>query len=189
MKTKISVLMLILVMGIAAHAQKFAFIDTQYILENISEYRNAQETLDKISIDWQKEIEEKFGEVDKLYKAFQTEAPLLPEEMKKKKEEEIIKKEREAKELQKKRFGKDGDLFKKRQELIKPIQDKVYDAIEDIAQAQGFAVIFDKAGSATLIYSNPRFDKSDDVLDKLGYKPGAIPSKGRGDSKSDSDED
>lgn len=160
----------------AVNAQKFAYVDTEYILENISEYRDAQDQLDKISVDWQKEIEGKFAEVDKLYKAFQTEAPLLPEDIKKKREDEIIKKEREAKDLQKQRFGKDGDLFKKRTELIKPIQDKVYEAIEDIATAQGYAMIFDKSGSVTLIYSNSKFDKSDEVLAKLGYKPGAIPT-------------
>ncbi len=157
-------------------AQKFAFVDTEYILENISEYRDAQDQLDKISLDWQKEIEAKFAEVDKLYKAFQTEAPLLPEDIKKKREDEIVQKEREAKELQKKRFGKDGDLFKKRTDLIKPIQDKVYEAIEDIAVAQGLAVIFDKSGSVTLLYASSKYDKSDEVLAKLGYKPGAIPT-------------
>lgn len=169
----------------SAQSQKFAFVDTEYILENISEYREAQDQLDKISIEWQKEIEAKFAEVDKLYKSFQTEAPLLPEDMKKKKEEEIVKKEREAKELQKKRFGKDGDLFKKRQELVKPIQDKVYEAVEDIAVAQGLAVIFDKSGTVTLLYANSKYDKSDEVLEKLGYKPGAIPTNDKNDKSGD----
>lgn len=186
MKKLIVTFVLAAVVAFAGHAQKFAFVDSQYILENISEYRNAQEMLDKISVDWQKEIEAKFAEIDKLYKEFQAEAPLLPEEMKKKKEDEITKKEREAKELQKKRFGKDGDLFKKRQELIKPIQDKVYDAIEDVANAQGLAVIFDKAGSVTLIYANSKYDRSDEVLEKLGYKPGAIPAQN--DEKNDNDD-
>lgn len=179
-------LILALATVFAANAQKFAFVDTEYILENISEYRDAQDQLDKLSIDWQKEIEAKFAEVDKLYKAFQAEAPLLPEDIKKKREDEIVTKEREAKELQKKRFGKDGDLFKKRMELIKPIQDKVYEAIEDIAVAQGYAMIFDKSGSVTLLYGNSKYDKSDEVLAKLGYKPGAIPSNDK--NKTDDNE-
>jgi outer membrane protein len=176
MKKIIFTLALSLIAVFSLQAQKFAFVDTEYILENISEYRDAQDQLDKISVDWQKEIEAKFAEVDKLYKSFQTEAPLLPEDIKKKREDEIVQKEKEAKELQKKRFGKDGDLFKKRMELIKPIQDKVYDAIEDIAVAQGLSIVFDKSGSTTLLYASTKLDKSDEVLAKLGYKPGAIPT-------------
>lgn len=158
----------------ASFAQKFAYVDTEYILENMSEYRDAQSLLDKLSVDWQKEIEGKFAEIDKMYKDYQSEAVLLPEDIKKKRQDDIIAKEKEAKDLQKKRFGKDGDLFKKRQELVKPIQDKVYSAIEDIAVAGGYAVIFDKSGTVTLLYANSKYDKSDEVLDKLGYKPGAI---------------
>jgi outer membrane protein len=150
-------------------AQKYAFVDTDYILDNIPEYADAQTTLDELSGQWQKEIEAKFAEVDKLYKAFQNEAVLLPEDMKKKREEDILKKEKEAKDLQKKRFGKDGDLFKKRQELVKPIQDKVYTAIESIATDDNYAVVFDKANNATLIYSNAKYDISEQVLDKMGY--------------------
>jgi len=175
MKNIIFTLMFTLLAVVGLQAQKFAFVDTQYILENISEYRDAQNQLDDISVEWQKEIEEKFAEVAKLYKTFQSEAPLLPEDIKAKREEEIITKEREAKELQKQRFGKDGDLFKKRQELIKPIQDRVYEAVEDLAVSQGLAIIFDKSGSVTLLYANTRYDRSDEVLSKLGYQPGAIP--------------
>jgi outer membrane protein len=155
-----------------ASAQKFGYVDTEYILNNIPEYKIAQEQLDELSVKWQKEIEEKFAAIDKMYKAYQAESVLLPEDMKRKRQDEIIAKEREAKELQKQRFGKDGDLYKKRQELVKPIQDKVYGAIEEMATSGNFAVIFDKSGSLSLIYTNPRFDKSDEVLEKLGYKPG-----------------
>ncbi len=156
------------------NAQKFAFVDSQYILDNMSEYRDAQELLDKLSVDWQKEIETKFAEIDKMYKDYQADAVLLPEDIKKKRQDEIIAKEKEAKDLQKKRFGKDGDLYKKRQEIVKPIQDKVYDAIESISNASGYAFIFDKSGSTTMMYTNSKYDRSDDVLEKLGYKPGAI---------------
>jgi outer membrane protein len=108
----------------------------------------------------------------KLYKAFQTDAVLLPADLRKKREDEIIQKEKEVKALQNKRFGTDGDLYKKRSELIKPIQDKVYNAIEELATDRGYAVIFDRAGSGTILYANPRFDKSDEILQKLGYSPG-----------------
>jgi outer membrane protein len=150
-------------------AQKYAYVDTDYILDNIPEYADAQTQLDDLSVQWQKEIETKFAEIDKLYKAFQNESVLLPEDMKKKREDDIIKKEKDAKDLQKKRFGKDGDLFKKRQELVKPIQDKVYTAIEGIAADDNYAVVFDKASNATLIYTNPKYDISELVLDKMGY--------------------
>lgn len=156
-------------MGFGASAQKFAYVNTDYILDNIPDYADAQTQLDELSATWQKEIEARFTEIDKMYKSYQNEAVLLPEEMKKKREDDIIKKEREAKDLQKKRFGQDGDLFKKRQELIKPIQDKIYNAIEEIANSENYAVIFDKASSATLIYTNPKYDVSEQVLDKMGY--------------------
>ena len=172
---KVLVLIFIGMLGIsAASAQKFAYVDSEYILENITEYRDAQDMLDKISLDWQKEIEAKFAAIDKMYKDYQAEAVLLPEDIKKKRQDDIVAKEKEAKDLQKKRFGKDGDLFKKRKELIKPIQDKVYNAIEDLANAQGYAIIFDKSGSTTMLFANAKYDKSDEVLEKLGYKPGAI---------------
>lgn len=169
MKKIFLLLMMICALGFGATAQKFAYVNTEYILENIPDYADAQTQLDELSVQWQKEIEAKFSEIDKMYKSFQSEAVLLPEEMKKKREDDIIKKEKEAKDLQKKRFGKEGDLFKKRQELIKPIQEKVYTAIEEIATDDNYAVIFDKASNATLIYSNPKFDISEQVLDKLGY--------------------
>jgi len=169
MKRIILIAAIICAFGFGASAQKYAYVNTDYILDNVPEYADAQAQLDELSVQWQKEIETKFAEIDKMYKNYQNEAILLPEDMKKKREEDIVKKEKEGKDLQKKRFGKDGDLFKKRQELIKPIQEKVYNAIEDIASAENYAVVFDKAGSATLIYTNPKYDISEQVLDKLGY--------------------
>ncbi len=153
-----------------ALAQKFAFVDSEYILSNIPSYKSAQEQLDKISADWQKEIEVKYADIDKMYKAFQSEKVLLTDEMKTKREDEIVKKEQEVKDLQKKYFGRDGSLFKKRQELVKPIQDQVYNAVKEISIEQGFAVIFDTASNPSIMYSNPKNDKSDEVLQKLGYK-------------------
>lgn len=148
--------------------QKFAFVDTEYILDNIPEYTEAQAQLDEMSNTWQKEIEAKFAEVDKRYRDYQAQSVLLPEDMKKKKEQEIIDLEKEAKNLQRTRFGKDGDLFKKRQELVKPIQEKIYNAIQEIATNGNYAVIFDKSGAMSMLYANPKYDVSDEVLDNLG---------------------
>ncbi|MFZ4521329.1 MAG: OmpH family outer membrane protein [Bacteroidales bacterium] len=159
-------------------AQKFAYVDTQYILDNIPEFAEAQSQLDDISAQWQKEIEAKFAEVDKMYKDYQTQAVLLPDDMKKKKEQEIVDKEKEVKNLQRNRFGKDGDLFKKRQELVKPIQEKIYNAIQELSANNNYAVVFDKGGSLTMMYANPKYDISDDVLDNLGANMNNRKSKG-----------
>ncbi len=156
-------------MGLFSYAQKYAYVDTDYILENIPEYNDAQSELNDLANQWQKEIEAKYAEIDQMYKSYQAEAVLLPEDMKKKREDEIVKKEQEAKELQNQRFGKDGDLFKKREELIKPLQEKIYNAVEEIATDGNYAIIFDKAGSLTMLYTNSKYDLSDEVLDKLGY--------------------
>jgi len=170
-KTMFILAAIILSVGIAsAQSQKMGYVDTDYILKNIPAYQAAQAQLDKISADWQKEIENVYTQVDKMYKDFQSEKVLLTEEMKTKRENEIVAKEKEAKDLQKKYFGKDGDLFKKRQELVKPIQDEVFNAIKEIAVQGNFAIIFDTAGNANMLYTDPKLDKSDDVLKKLGYK-------------------
>ena len=172
MKKLFIITLILLATSATGFAQKFAFVDTQYILDNIPDYQMAQDQLNELSKKWQKEIDTKIEEIDKLYKAFQTDAVLLPADLRKKREDEIVQKEKEVKALQKKRFGTDGDLYKKRSELIKPIQDKVYNAIEELATDRGYAVIFDRAGSGTILYANPRFDKSDEILQKLGYSPG-----------------
>ena len=153
-------------------AQKYAYVSTQYILDNIPDYKTAQQQLDQFSSQWQKEIEDKYSIIDKLYKAYQAEQILLTEEMKKKRQDEIMSKEKDVKDLQKQRFGYEGDLFKKKQELVKPIQDKVYNAVKKLATDQGYAVIFDKSSDLTMLYANPKYDKSDDILLMLGYKPG-----------------
>lgn len=151
-------------------AQKFAYLDTEYILENIPNYETAQLQLDDLSKGWQKEIEEIYADVEKMYKEYQAEAILLTPEQKKKREDEIIETENKAKALQKKYFARDGMLFKKRQELIKPIQDEVFQAIKELAEEGNFAMILDVAGSVSILYSDPKYDKSDEVLEKLGYK-------------------
>jgi len=155
-----------------AQAQKIAYVDTEYILSNIPEYKIAQTQIEDLSAKWQKDIETRFAEIDKLYKTYEADATMLPEEMKRKRENEIINKEKEVKDLQKQRFGQSGDLFKKRQELIKPIQDKVYNAIEAVSNQDNIAVVFDKSSGATMIYTNSKYDISDTVLKKLGNANG-----------------
>jgi outer membrane protein len=171
MKKLLLGLFAILAFTVSVSAQKFGFVDSQYILENIPEYKSAQQQLDRISLQWQKEIEAKFAEIDKMYKDFQAESILLSDDMKKKREDEIIDKEKAAKELQKQRFGKGGDLLKRRQELIKPIQDKVYNAIKDISTTKNYVAVFDKSSDLTILYTNPKFDISDAVLEEMGYTP------------------
>jgi len=173
MKRVILILSLI-VASISVNAQnsaaKFGYVDTDYIMGQIPEYKAAQSELDKTSIQWQKEIEAKYTEIDKMYKAYQADAILLTDDMKKKRENEIINKEKEVKDLQKQRFGVDGELYKKRQELVKPIQDKVFNAIKAVAEKSGLGFILDKSGQVSILYANSKYDKSDDVLVYLGYK-------------------
>ena len=168
MKKLILTLALIISVAAVSMAQKYAFVDSDYILNNIPEYQDALDILDEFSIQWQKEIEEKFTEVDQLYKDYLAEAVLLPEDMKAQRENEIIQKEKEAKQLQKQRFGRDGDLYLKRMELVQPIQEKIYNAIEEIAETQNYAFVFDKAGSLSILFAREKFDISDDVLDEVG---------------------
>jgi outer membrane protein len=169
---KFAFILAIMLIATVSHAQRFAYIDSDYIMENIPEYRAAEDELSRLSIQWQNEIEKVFADVDKMYRDYQAESPLLPEEIRRRREDAIIQKEKDAKELQMKRFGQDGDLFKRRQALVKPIQDRVSDALDDIAKRQNYAMIFDKAGGASLVFADPRYDLSDEVLQKLGYRPG-----------------
>lgn len=150
-------------------AQKFAFVDTDYILQNIPEYSDAQAQLDDLSKQWQKEIDAKFAEVEKMYQSYQAEYVLIPEEIRKQKEQEIINAEKAAQQLQMQRFGSDGDLFKKREELVKPIQDKIFSAIEAVSAEKNIGIVFDKAGAVTMMYANVKYDLSDDVLSNMGY--------------------
>jgi len=153
-----------------ANAQKYGFIDSEYIMENIPSYTAAQEQLDQLSSQYQKELESMHAEIEQMYQDYQAESVLLSEDMKRKREDVIISKEKDYKELQRKYFGPNGDLFKKRQGLVKPIQDDIFNAVQELATDGSYAVIFDKAGGTTLFFTNPRYDLSDQVLQKLGYK-------------------
>ena len=154
--------------SMATQAQRYCVIDSKYILDNLPDYKQAQAKLDEVSTQWQKEIDAKLQDVDRMYKAYQAEQVMLSDDMKKKREDEIIKKEKEAKDLQKKKFGFEGDLFKKRQELVKPVQDKVYNAVQKLASSKGYDIIFDKSADLSVFYSDNKIDKSDDVLKDLG---------------------
>lgn len=169
MKKPIVIFISFLLLSAGTYAQKFAYVDTDYILNNIPEFNQAQDKLDEISKEWQEEVEAIYAEVDKMYRDYQTQEVLLTDEMKKKREDAIITKERSAKDLQKKRFGPNGDLYAKRQELIKPLQDKVYDAIQKLAANSKYAVIFDSSSDLIMLYSNPNLDKSDKILENMGY--------------------
>ena len=169
MKKTILIFIGAFLLSVGTYAQKFAYVDTDYILNNIPEFNQAQDKLDEITKQWQEEIEAIYAEVDKMYRDYQTQEVLLTDEMKTKRENAIIVKEKSAKDLQKKRFGPEGDLYAKRQELIKPIQDKVYDAIQQLAANSKYAVIFDSSSDLIMLYSNPNLDKSDKILENLGY--------------------
>jgi outer membrane protein len=151
-------------------AQKFAFIDSDYILENIPAFTAAQDQLNQLSAQYQKELESMHAEIEEMYNNFQAESVLLSEEMKRKREDVIISREKEYKQLQRKYFGPEGDLYKKRQGLVQPIQEDIFNAVQEIADEGSYAVILDKAGGTTLFFTNPRYDLSDQVLQKLGYK-------------------
>ena len=156
--------------GFAANAQKYAIIDTKYILDKMPEYKDAQKKLDDIAIGWQKEIDDQQAELDKMYRDFEAEQVMLSEELKKKREDQLFNNEKTLRDLQRKRFGFEGDLFKKRQELIKPLQDKVYNSVQKLAVARQYDFILDKSEGITVIFADPKLDRSDEVLRFLGVK-------------------
>ncbi|WP_395626184.1 OmpH family outer membrane protein [Daejeonella sp.] len=172
MKKIVIIALLLVLSGVEGYAQRFAYVDSDYVLNYIPEYNSAQKQLDALSEQWQKEVDIKFAAIEDMFKAYQVDQVLLNGEMRKKREDEIIQKEQEAKEFQRLKFGFEGELFQVRSKLIKPIQDRVSKAVQSIAEAQQLDMIFDKNSEITLLYANPRLDKSNDVLTKLGYKPG-----------------
>lgn len=174
MKKTFATLALVLTLAVVGTAQKFGYVDSKYILSHMPEYQEAQKQINKLSDTWQKEIEAKYETIEKLEKAYQAEKILLTEDMRKKREEEIEAKKKEAKDLQKAKFGVEGELFQKREELIKPIQDQIYQAIQEVASQSALMVVFDKANHSNILYSNPKHDISDKVLKKMGLKPGEV---------------
>ena len=169
MKKIILILAVSFLVVTTTQAQKFAYVDTDYILNKIPEFKQAQDKLDDFSADWQKEIEGKYADVEQMYRAYQQEQVLLTDEMKTKREEAIIAKENAAKNLQQKYFGPTGDLYAKRQELIKPIQDKIQNAIQQLAANNKYQIIFDSSSDLILLYKDNNLDQSDKVLELMGY--------------------
>ena len=157
-------------LGFAVQAQRYAIIDSKYILEKLTDYKEAQKKLDLLSEQWQQEIDQKQAAMDKMYKDYDAEQVMLSDVLKKKREDELYNKEKELRDLQKKHFGFEGDLFKKRQELIKPIQDRVYTAVQKLALDKQYDFILDKSEGITVIFADPKLDRSDDVLRNLGVK-------------------
>ncbi len=160
----------LLLAAVYVQAQRYAVIDSRYILEKMPEYKESQKTLDQLSAQWQQEIESRQAALDKMFKDYDAEQVMLSDALKKKREDELYNKEKELRDLQKKRFGFEGDLFKKRQELIKPIQDRVYTAIQKLAVDKAYDFILDKSEGITVIFADPKLDRSDEVLKHLGVK-------------------
>ena len=170
MKKNLIVACCLLLAGFAVQAQKYAVIDTRYILDKMPDYTQAQKQLDGIAAGWQKDIDSKQASLDKMYKDYEAEQVMLSDDLKKKREDQLFVKEKELRDLQRQRFGFEGDLFKKRQELIKPIQDKVYNAVQKISTARGYDFVLDKSEGITIIFADPKLDKSEDVLKELGIR-------------------
>jgi outer membrane protein len=164
----------VLVSSATAFAQRFAYVNSEYILEHIPEYVSAQKQLDALSIQWQEEVDSRFAEIEKLYQAYQQDQVVLSESLRRQREDEIVNKEKEVKDYQRQKFGFEGDLFKERIRLIEPIQERVSKAIQGIAESQNLDVILDNNSEVMMLYANPRLDKSDEVITRLGYKPGTI---------------
>lgn len=167
---KLFLLACLMGLGILGFSQKYAIIDTRYILDKLPDYKEAQKQLDDITAGWQKDIDGKQAELDKMYKDYEAEQVMLSEDLRKKREDQLFNKEKDLRDLQRKRFGFEGDLFKKRQELIKPIQDRVYNAVQRMAVLRGYDFVLDKSEGITIIFADPKLDKSEDVLKDLGVK-------------------
>lgn len=166
--TTLFICFLLLTAGV--QAQRYAIIDTRYILDRMPDYKAAQKQLDDIAANWQQEIDKQQADLDKMYKDFDAEQVMLSDELKKKREDQLFVKEKALRDLQKQRFGFEGDLFKKRGELVKPIQDKVYNAVQKLATQRGYDFILDKSEGITVIFADPKLEKSEDVLRELGIR-------------------
>ena len=166
---KIVLMSLMALVALTADAQKFALLDMDYILKNIPAYERANEQLNQVSKKWQAEVEALNTEAATMYKNYQNEVVFLSEEQKKKRQEDIMGKEKEASELRKKYFGPEGELFKKRESLMSPIQDEIYNAVKDISELRGYSLVLDRSSDGGIIFGSPKIDISNEVLEKLGY--------------------
>ena len=157
-----------------AFAQRFAYVDSEYILKHIPDYASAQKQLGVLSDQFQKEVDSRFQEIDRMYKAYQADQVLMTADMKKRREAEIVDKEKEAKDFQRQKFGPDGELAQRSTQLIKPIQDRVSKAVQAVAESENLDMIFDKNSEVIMMCANPRYDKSAEVITRLGLKPGVF---------------
>ena len=170
MKKLLLAICTVVLFSFAASAQKYAIIDTKYILNKLPEYSAAEKRLEQLSMQWQAELDTMQSQLDKMYKNYDAEQYMLSDDLKKKREAELFNKEKDVRDMQKKRFGYEGDLFKERQKLVKPIQDKVYNAVQKMAVGRGYDFILDKSEGITVIFADPKLDKSDELLRELGIK-------------------
>jgi outer membrane protein len=174
MKKLTLTILLVCAAALSSMAQRFVYVDSEYILKHIPEYNSAQKQLDALSDQWQKDVDAKFADIEKLYKAYQADQVLLTDDMRKRREAEIVEKEKQAKEFQRQKFGFEGELFQQRSRLIKPIQERVAKAVQALAEDQQLDVVFDKGSDLTMLYANARLDRSNEVITRLGYKPGTF---------------
>lgn len=167
MKKGILLVFALFMASVTMEAQRFCYVDVEKILESVEDYKTAQSKLDQFASKWNQEVAQKYQEIEQLYSKYQADKVLLSDKAQKQREDEIIQKEQEARDFQKAKFGPEGELFKKRQELVKPIQDKVYSAIEAYAQKRGYDFIFDRSSDASMLYANPELDKTDDIIEDI----------------------
>ena len=165
--TKLALVAVVCLMGFSASAQRIAYVDVAAILSSVGEYTTAQKTLDNQASKWRQDIAQEYDQIKGLYNKYQAEQVLLSEDARKQREEEIMDREKKVRSMQKAKFGPEGELFQRRQELVQPIQDRIYGVIEDYANEKGYDFIFDRAGSTGMIFSNERYDKTEDVIDRL----------------------
>ncbi|MFB6305466.1 MAG: OmpH family outer membrane protein [Flavobacteriales bacterium] len=189
-RKKISFKRVLIVLGILvfigsnhAFSQRFAYVDTDYILKHIPEYKEAQKKLNKLSKRWQKKIEKKQKEIDRMYRSLKAEKILLTDKMIEKRKKKIKEEERKLSKFKTAHFGKNGKLFKKRKELLAPIQDEIYSAVKKLADDKNYAIIFDKAEKSNILYTSERYDKTEDIIEDLGYEPGKKVGDKKGDKK------
>ncbi|EFA93130.1 outer membrane protein [Hoylesella buccalis ATCC 35310] len=166
---KIILMSLMLMATLGISAQKFALVDMEYVLKNIPAYERANEQLNQVSKKWQAEVEALNTEATTMYKNYQNEVVFLSQEQKKARQEQIMKKEKAASELKRKYFGPEGELFKKRESLMSPIQEEIYNAVRDISELRGYSLVVDRASNSGIIFGSPKIDISNEVLQKLGY--------------------
>lgn len=174
MKKIFFTLSFIMLMSVCAFAQRFAYIDSEYILKHIPDYVSSQKELNAMSAQWQKEVDGRFQEIDRMYKAYQADQVLMTADMKKRREAEIVEKEKAAKDFQRQKFGPDGELTQRSNTLVKPIQDRIAKAVQALAESENLDMIFDKNSEVVMLYANPRYDRSADVITRLGLKPGVF---------------